>query len=274
MAIYQLLNNWIEKGEHCVVVTVVEKSGEGPLEVGKKMAVGSRHQLIGTVGGGAIEYEAVELAKEILITRKSRLEKYVLNEGRIVKNATTLPMACGGMATLFFEYVGPKAEVLIFGGGHVGAALVKVLKSMDFYVTVIDHREDVMAMVEGADQKFIMNFVPYLEENPVAEHHYVIVSTPSHKYDFHVLNKILSHGILPKYLGLLCSKTKLKEYLAKTYETYGKDVDLGNFYAPVGLDTGGGSPAEIAVSIAAEILTVHYNKEGHNHMSRVKEFSI
>ncbi|MGM0436576.1 MAG: XdhC family protein, partial [Bacillota bacterium] len=68
------------------------------------------------------------------------------------------------------------------------------------------------------------------------------------------------------YMGMLCSPEKLNEYLEATYETYGKDVNLSHFYAPIGLDTGGGSPEEIAVSIAAEMLSIIHGKKGHKHM--------
>ena len=65
---------------------------------------------------------------------------------------------------------------------------------------------------------------------------------------------------------MLCSPKKLQEYLDITYQKFGKDIDLSNFYSPIGLDTGGGSPEEIAISIASEILVVSNNKQGHNHM--------
>ncbi len=69
---------------------------------------------------------------------------------------------------------------------------------------------------------------------------------------------------------MLCSPAKLKAYLKTTYETFGKDVDLSNLYAPVGLDLGGGSPEEIAVSIVSEILTVYHGKTGHRHMREMR----
>ncbi len=269
MEVIEKLNELMQAGDNCVVITVVEKSGEGPVSVGKKMLLTKQHEMYGTVGGGALEHEAIEIAKGLLVSGECHMEKFLLNEGNVVKDATTLPMACGGMATLFFEYMGPKAEVVIFGGGHVSQALVNVLKTLDFYITVIDPREDVMAEFEGANRKAVMDFVPYLEENPAKSNQYIITCTPSHKYDFDVFDKIFKDKRAPKYMGLLCSKKKMRDYVARTYENFGNDTDLTNFYGPVGLDTGGGSPAEIAVSIAAEILALHHNKEGHKHMRLV-----
>ena len=66
---------------------------------------------------------------------------------------------------------------------------------------------------------------------------------------------------------MLCSKKKIADYLAKSYEVHGKDIDLSNFYSPIGLQTGGDSPEEVAISIAAEILSVFYNNADINsHM--------
>ena len=69
-----------------------------------------------------------------------------------------------------------------------------------------------------------------------------------------------------KYIGMLCSLQKLKDYLEKTYDAFGKDVDLTNLYSPIGLDLGGGSPEEIAISIASELLAVSNGKTNHRHM--------
>lgn len=258
-------------GEPCMMVTVVEKTGASPVEVGKKMIVGEKGKALGTVGGGALEYYAREKCKELLIKQKSVLEKYVLNEGKIIEQAKTLPMACGGMVSLFYEYIGVKANVYIFGGGHVGQALATVLGRMNYYLTVIDEREAVYNAFEGANRKVHSSFIDFIEKESIREGSYVIVCTPSHQHDYNVINKILELKLKPKYIGMLCSPAKLQSYLTKTYERFGKDIDLSNFYSPIGLDTGGGSPEEIAISIAAEILAVGYNKTGHKHMRELKQ---
>ena len=74
-------------------------------------------------------------------------------------------------------------------------------------------------------------------------------------------------NIKPKYFGMLCSKKKVQDYLSRALETYGRDIDLSNFYSPIGLQTGGDSPEEVAISIAGEILAMHYGKMDINsHM--------
>ncbi len=248
-----------------VIVTVTEKSGEGPVEVGKKMVVTSK-EAFGTVGGGALEFDAREHCKEILKTKKSMSKTYLLDEGRVIKDATTLPMACGGKVTLFFEYNGPNEYIYIFGAGHVGQATTNILKTMNFHITVVDNREPVVNQFKGADDLVLSSFTDYIDKEGIKENSFVIVCTPSHKNDYNVINKVIEKGIKIKYIGMLCSPAKLKDYLDKTYEQFGKEIDLTNFYSPIGLNLGGGSPEEIAISITSEILAVSHQKENHNHM--------
>ena len=268
--IYEKLSEFRKQGKDVVIVTVTEKDGMGPADVGKKMLVSEDNIAFGTIGGGAIEYYAREKCKEVLKNRESFSEKYYLidREIHVDDGSVVLPMACGGKATLFYEFLGPKQYVYIFGAGHCGAALARVLKPLGFFITIIDERDYVInALDESADVKVNEGFVEYIEKHGIPDCRYIVVCTPSHTNDYNVLNKILELKIKPKYFGMLCSKKKIGDYLEKSYEAYGKDIDLSNFYSPIGLQTGGDSPEEVAISIAGEILAVHYHKsEINSHM--------
>lgn len=120
-------------------------------------------------------------------------------------------MACGGHVTLFYEFVGPKQFVYIFGAGHCGAALAKLLRPLNFYVTIIDERKSVIdALDDSANVKVNKGFVEYIEENHIPDNRYIVVCTPSHQNDYNVLDAILRLNIKPKYFGMLCSKRKLE----------------------------------------------------------------
>ena len=266
MNIYQLTTDYINKGTSIVVVSVVGKQGEGPVEIGKKLLVLEENIAHGTVGGGALEYEAREYCKEIFKTKKSETKVYLLNEGKILEDATTLPMACGGKVTLFFEYIGPSEYIYIFGAGHCGQALTRILKTMNYHVTIIDEREHVINQFIGGDNVVLSPFAKYIDDYGIKENSFVVVATPSHKYDYNVIDKVIEKNIKLKYIGMLCSNKKLDEYLKLTYKKFGNDINLNYFYSPIGLDTGGGSPEEIAISIAAEVLAISNNKKGHLHM--------
>lgn len=267
--VYQKLQEIRNQGLDAVVVTVTEKEGMGPADVGKKMIVTEGNVAFGTVGGGSIEYYAREKCKEVLKNRQSFTEKYILNDRDVsVDDGVKLNMACGGRVTLFYEFVGPKQYVYIFGGGHCGAALARLLKPLGFFVAIIDSRDYVIeALDDSADVKICEGFVEYIEKHRIPDNRYIVVSTPSHVSDYDVLDKIIDLKIKPKYFGMLCSRKKIGDYLARVYEKYGKDIDLSNFYSPIGLQTGGDSPEEVAISIAGEILSVYYGKEKINsHM--------
>ncbi len=249
-----------------VLVTAVAKQGEGPVAVGKKMLVTEHDEAFGTVGGGNLEFYAREKCKELLKTRQHLHERYVLNDGKVVPNAKTLPMVCGGVVTLYYEYIGAEASVFIFGAGHVGQALVNTIKPLNFHLTVIDEREHVIKQFKGADRLVHQPFVEFIDAEGLPENAFVIICTPSHEYDYHVVNKVIEKNFKPKYMGMLCSPQKLKDYLEKAYERFGNKINLRRFYSPIGLSLGGGSPEEIAISIASEMLAIHHNKDEVTHM--------
>ena len=192
--IYQKLTELRKQGKDVVIVTVTEKEGMGPADVGKKMLVSEDNIAFGTVGGGAIEFYAREKCKEVLKTRQSFTEKYYLidREVKVDDGTIVLPMACGGKATLFYEFLGPKQYVYIFGAGHCGAALARVLKPLGFFTTIIDERDYVInALDDSADVKVNEGFVEYIEKHGIPNDRYIVVCTPIHKNDYNVLNKIL-----------------------------------------------------------------------------------
>lgn len=265
--IYSKIHEYNKLGFDLVLVTVTEKSGMGPADVGKKMLVVENGEAFGTVGGGAIEFYAREKCKDVIKERKSFSEKYVLcdREVYVDNEEVVLPMACGGKVTLFYEFVGPKQYVYIFGAGHCGAALARTLKPLGFHVTIIDERKVVIdALDDSADIKVISGFVDYIEKHGLRDNAYIVVCTPSHQNDYHVLNKILEKKYKPAYFGMLCSKKKIADYLERAYQEYGKDIDLSNFYSPIGLNIGGNSPEEIAISISGEMLSIYYGKSELN----------
>ena len=242
-----------------VLVTVVEKTGSGPAVSGTKMLVYPDGSIIGTVGGGTIEKMAIEKAMSLFKTQENCLEEFTMNEPDSTGTATG--MLCGGTATLFFEYFAPRNHIYIFGAGHVGKALVYHLKNLDYFVTVIDDRKDVLDLVEGANEKILGKFEQALDNHIVAADAYFVIATYQHKHDGLVLNRIYKSNWNPKYIGMVSSRSKQKILLDRLQAEI-PDADLGKCYIPVGLDIGGGSPDDIALSIIAEIQAVRFGKTG------------
>ena len=101
------------KGEPFVLITVVKTEGSSPSTPGQMMILGMNGTTHGSVGGGTLEMIAIERAKKLLEKKGTLLEEYGLDE-------KSTGMVCGGKTTLFYQYIGPKNRLYIFGGGHIG----------------------------------------------------------------------------------------------------------------------------------------------------------
>ncbi|MBN2780829.1 MAG: XdhC family protein [Candidatus Marinimicrobia bacterium] len=259
-SIYSELLELAEGGREGVLVTVVKKEGSGPAVSGTKMIVHPDGNISGTVGGGSIEVLAIKKALEIMISHENATETYRMDEPG---SGTNTGMLCGGTATLFFEYFAPKKHVYIFGAGHIGAALVYHLSKLNFHITVIDDREDVLGELRGADEKIHAAFEKALEDREVARDSYFIIATYQHAFDGAVLNRIYSMDWKPKYVGMVSSRKK-KQTLLRELKKAVPQADTANCYIPVGLDIGGTLPHEIALSIVAEMQAVANSKKARH----------
>ncbi len=267
--IYEILEKYRKEGHDAILVTVTEKTGSSPTDIGKKMLFVDNNDCFGTIGGGSLELYAKNRCLDILKKRESTTEKYILSDEDIEiddEDAVHLNMACGGKVTLFYEFIGYRQTVYIFGGGHCAKALTSILKSIGLFIIVIDYREDILNDNKEADLLVLSNFKDFVLEGKIKPHSMVVVATPSHAYDFEVLDAIIMSNIELDYFGMLCSASKISEYLNHVYDKYGKDINLSNFYAPIGLDIATSSPQDIAISIASEILSILSKKDEIKHM--------
>lgn len=264
--LFRKMSEMMSQGKACVLVTVAKTEGSGPMTVGKKMLVRDDGSSMGTVGGGALEYEAVRVSKQIFKDRQSRLVSYLLQDGDVKEGFKTVPMVCGGSATLFYEYLCGGESVYIFGGGHVGRALARQLGLLGYHTILVDDRTDVFSDPPEAGQCIHESFHGYAQRAPIDASSYVIICTPSHANDYEVIRALLNRGVRPCYLGMLASSVKKADFMARIEKEYGTDVDLSHLYSPVGLDIGGASPQEIALSVAAEMSAIKYKKNKIRHM--------
>ncbi len=271
--IYEEILQLKKSGSAGVLITVVDKEGSSPADIGAKMLVLSPEKTKGTVGGGALEKEALKEAIKALKRRKSLLLKYSLGEDGQIVNAKKLGMMCGGNATLFYEYIGAKDKLYIFGAGHIGKALLYHLKNQNHLITIIDNRESTLADIEDFSKIPVSKILAsdyqklFKEINPSdVEGSYVIVATHSHDLDYKVLKGIYQSEWKPKYIGVIGSLRKAETMVKNLLKELGKGIDLDILYIPVGLDIGGNNPDEIAVSIISEIQSLRYGKRDSNHM--------
>ena len=240
-----------EKGEPCVLVTIIEERGSTPRNAGSKMVV-TAERIFETIGGGHLEYKAMEMAREMLASRSqdTRLERFSLG--------ASLGQCCGGATVLLFEPMGqPQAQIAVFGAGHVGRALVPLLASLPCKVRWIDSRENEFPeQVPAGVEKIVGDeVVDEVENMPPGS--YYIVMTHNHQLDLELTAAILKRGDFA-YYGLIGSKTKRVKFEHRLRERGFADTLMARMRCPMGLpEVKGKLPVEIAVSIAGEVIATY-----------------
>lgn len=253
-----MTTNWISaladlqaQGEPCVLVTIIEELGSTPRNAGSKMVV-SGERIFDTIGGGHLEYKAMEIARQMLASRSqdTRLERFSLG--------ASLGQCCGGVNVLLFEPMGqPQAQIAVFGAGHVGRALVPLLASLPCRVRWIDSREqEFPAQIPDGVRKIIAED-PLDEVDALPKGSYCIVMTHNHQLDLELTAAILKRGDFG-YFGLIGSKTKRVKFEHRLRDRGFDQALLQRMRCPMGLsEVKGKLPIEIAVSIAAEVIATY-----------------
>jgi xanthine dehydrogenase accessory factor len=239
------------QGQPCVLVTIIEERGSTPRNAGSKMLV-TAERIFETIGGGHLEYKAMELAREMLESRSqdTRLERFSLG--------ASLGQCCGGATVLLFEPMGqPQAQIAVFGAGHVGRALVPLLASLPCKVRWIDSRQSEFPtqIPAGVDKVVNEEVVDEVERMPAGS--YFIVMTHNHQLDLELTAAILKRNDFA-YYGLIGSQTKRTKFEHRLRDRgFSADV-MQRMRCPMGLaEVKGKLPVEIAVSIAGEVIATY-----------------
>lgn len=249
--------NWISalaelqrSGEPCVLVTIIEERGSTPRNAGSKMVV-SAERLYDTIGGGHLEYRAQAIAREMLAarTQDTRLERFSLG--------ASLGQCCGGATVLLFEPMGqPQAHIAVFGAGHVGRALVPLLASLPCRVRWIDSREHEFPRPcrrrgESGERRSARRGRADAARQPLHRHDPQPPAGPGAYRGDPGAQRL-------RLFGLIGSKTKRVKFEHRLRER-GVDAErLQRMRCPMGLEQVKGKlPAEIAISIAGEVIATY-----------------
>ena len=174
--------------------------------------------------------------------------------------AVTDPL--GRKYRLFWDRIVHKARAIVFGGGHISQPLVQILSLLDFAVTVIDDRPEFAnkARFPGAQQVICDSFQKVLTQLTIDQETAVIIVTRGHRYDMDCLRAVKDSKT--NYLGMIGSKRRIKEIINVMREEGAADDLVQRLRAPIGLDIKAETPAEIAVSIAAEVIAAFRGGSG------------
>ncbi|MFH1197008.1 MAG: XdhC/CoxI family protein [bacterium] len=253
-----------ESNNSFVLATVVNIEGSVPGKIGFKLITKSDGTTFGTIGGGAIEKKVIEESLNRISSRESGTKEYLLSDKLTVVSGDeeVVPMMCSGKVWIYFEVFGATQEVYIFGGGHVGSALLYFLSKLNYYTTLIDNRIEFANKEKNpfAAKIICSDYIEYAKSfNPKPESYFVIL-THGHVFDYKILKTICERKIEAKYIGVIGSRTKSAGMIKKLKEELGDDIDLSKLHTPVGLQIGGSTAEEIALSIAAEIQSICFGE--------------
>jgi xanthine dehydrogenase accessory factor len=240
----------IDERRPFALATLIFVRGSAPRHAGTRMLV-LPGGFLGTIGGGPLEALVLREGRAALRDGKTRRTLYSLAPGG--ENPTGL--YCGGQVEVLVEPIMPKPRLMIFGGGHIGQALASLGLALDFLVEGIEDRPEFLRQFPaGAARKAASGWE---DEDwtppPVDGASYCLIATRCHATDLAVLKKILP--LKPAYLGVIGSRTKRK-FMEKELKKAGVKFKPADFVSPAGLDIGAESPAEIALSVLAQIVAV------------------
>ena len=258
MDIFEEIARVKRDGGRAVLATIVEGDRGSPGKVGFRMLVHSDGHTSGTIGGGLLEVKVREEALRCMSEKKTRLVEFTLDE----QSAEGIDMQCGGKVKVFLEMVESSPRLYVFGGGHIAVPLVQFAKLLEYAIIVVDDREEF-----ANEQRFPLaertesgDYAKLMESFEFRNNDCVVIITHGHLCDELVLKGCLSKSTLPGYIGMIGSRDKVTATFSNLREQGVSDDLLVKVHAPIGLDIGAKTPAEIALSIMAEIVAERYGK--------------
>ena len=261
---------WRDRGVSFVIVTVVVVRGHAPRGVGAKMLVADA-EIAGSVGGGNLEQTAIERARAMLLAGSSVPEMLVVGLTERAGGDYGV-QCCGGEVTLMLEPIHTlRPQIVVFGAGHVGVALTRVLSALPVDVLLVDSRPemadparlvrfDSTARVELKHVNVLYGLEPVLER--LRSGALALVMTHDHLEDIAILEALLGRDDLG-FVGLIGSNAKWLNFQLRLRQKGFLETDLARVTTPIGVPgVRGKQPEVIAIAVAAQILSMLELPEG------------
>jgi xanthine dehydrogenase accessory factor len=265
MDIFEELVRLRRLGQKSALATIVDVRGSIPSFESAKLLVREDGSMVGTIGGGCVEAEVWNAAREVIQTEKSRHLSFNLGQDAAHDNG----LICGGQLDIFIEPVLPIPSAYIFGAGHISKSLSKVAALAGFRTVVIDNREAFAnrERFPDVDEVIAAEYEEAFPKLEINESSYLVIVTRGHRDDMRVLRWAID---LPaRYIGMIGSKRKA---IAVFKELEKEGIPRERFervHSPMGLEIGAITPEEIAVSIVAEMVGERRNAQaGFNPLSK------
>jgi xanthine dehydrogenase accessory factor len=244
-------------GQKSALATIVQVRGSIPSFESAKLLVREDGSMVGTIGGGCVEAEVWNAAREVIATEKPRHMHFSLGQDAAYDSG----LICGGQLDVFVEPVVPQPAAYIFGAGHISKSLSKVADLAGFRTVVIDDREMFANRdrFPEADEVHADEYEAVFPKLPVNETSYIVIVTRGHRDDMRVLKWAV--GTNARYIAMIGSKRKVINVVRELEKENIPASAFEKVFAPMGFDIGAITPEEIAVAVVAEMIAVRRNPE-------------
>jgi xanthine dehydrogenase accessory factor len=234
------------------IATIAATTGSVPRAAGSKMFVYYDGRSSGTIGGGKFEALVLADAVEAMREKKPLLRTYPLHEG----DADSFGAICGGEVTVFIEPQLTSEALFLIGAGHCSQAIAKLAADCGLFVSMVDDRDELMTDLPTV----VAQIADCSPAQFIASHEWqsdeaLVIVSRNHEIDREALAAALTQTGAG-YIGMIGSKRKVRDVFDDLRRRGVPEEKLAKVYAPLGLDIGADSPAEIAVSTVAEVLAV------------------
>ena len=258
MDIYEQIVQLRKEGRRGAVATIVNVRGSIPSFQTAKMLVRDDGSIVGTIGGGCVEADVWQAAREVMESEKPRTLKFDLNQDP--KYDTGL--VCGGTLEIFVEPVLPPAVLYVFGAGHVAFTVCQTAARAGFDVIVTDDRSSYATKERFPDAQEVhaLEFDEAMQKLDPSESSFIVIVTRGHRDDMRILRWAVQTRA--RYVGMIGSKRKVIE-ISKALQAEGIPAHLfDRVHAPIGLDIGAVTPEEIGISVTAELIAIRRHATG------------
>ncbi len=258
MDIYEELVRLRGLGQKCAMATIVQVNGSIPSFESAKMLIREDGSIVGTIGGGCVEAEVWNAAREVMESEKPRHLNFNLGQDAAYDNG----LICGGQLNVFIEPVIPPPRAFIFGAGHISKSISKIANIAGFQTVIVDNREQFASRERfpEADEIFAGEYEEVFPKLNLNTSSYVVIVTRGHRDDMRVLRWAVTTPA--RYVAMIGSKRKTLGVVKELEKEGVARQVLESVHAPMGLEIGAITPEEIAVSVVAEMVGVRRQPGG------------
>jgi xanthine dehydrogenase accessory factor len=243
--VWRTLARWRAERRRFVLATVTESRGFTPRKPGAHMLIAAGGECVGTVGGGAIEHEVLQVAAGLLEQGgTARVSRHLTQE---------LGMCCGGAMTVFLECVESAPRLYVFGAGYIAKPLAAIAAGCGFEVTVADART-AWATSERFPTSTLCVRPPdeAVHELALEPADYAVVMTHDHAIDQRVVEALLARPL--RFVGMIGSLAKQRKFALRLKARGFPPAAIARLHTPLGAAIGAQTPEEIAISVMAQLI--------------------